>query len=264
MKGMCFFALKLIFNFFLVVLSDNMSETNKQTPNIEEYPDYPSADLVVSEERRSMTRTERLETSQERELRLWKAESHDKICKEIKKLRGKYIDPLLRAQRAGILWDETDQVAPLTAGALASILQDDEEEERRVAAEQEKYSGYGGEGALIPRRQARRSTGTSTAPLERAVRETSEELRCKEEKLEQLKQSLLHLDADLCKRQEDLDERESKMNTYTKACMNADEIPDWLRRYNDDLVEWHTRLDQREKKLNERVMQLENAARTSS
>ena len=247
MKGMCFFALKLIFNFFLVVLSDNMTETNKQTPNIDEYPDYPSADLVVSEERRSMTWTEQLETSQERELRLWKAESHDKICKEIKKLRGKYIDPLLRAQRAGILWDETDQVAPLTAGALASILQDDEEEERRVAAEQEKYSGYGEEEVL-----------------DRAVRETSEELRCKEERLEQLKQSLRHLNANLRKRQEDLDERESKMNAYTKACMNADEIPDWLRRYNDDLVEWHTRLDQREKKLNERVMQLENAARTSS
>ncbi len=211
MKGMCFFALKLIFNFFLIVLSDNMSETNKQTPNINEYPDYPSADLVVSEERRSATLTERLETSQERELRLWKAESHDKICNEIKKLRGKYLNPLLRAQRAGILWDETDRVAPLTAGALASILQDDEEE-----------------------------------------------------KLEQLKQSLLQLDADLLKRREDLDERESKMNAYTKACMNADEIPDWLRRYNDDLVEWHTRLDQREKKLNERVMQLENAARTSS
>ena len=148
MKGMCFFALKLIFNFFLIVLSDNMSETNKQTPNMDEYPDYPSANLVVSEERSSMTWTEQLETSQERELRLWKAESHDKICKEIKKLRGKYIDPLLRAQRAGILWDETDQVAPLTAGALASILQDDEEEERRAAAEQEKYSGYGEEEVL--------------------------------------------------------------------------------------------------------------------
>ena len=46
--------------------------------------------------------------------------------------------------------------------------------------------------------------------------------------------------------------------------MNANEIPDWLRRYNDDLVDWQVRLDEREKKLNERMMQLENAAHTSS
>ena len=80
----------------------------------------------------------------------------------------------------------------------------------------------------------------------------------------QIKKSLILFEKTLIKKQEELDERESKMNAYTKACMNADEIPDWLRRYNDDLVEWQVRLDERERKLNERVMQLENAAHTSS